>query len=276
VLRALDPAAGVFRAFTGPLNDRPALKPTITNSFEGGYKGLVGGRTLIDAAVYVSRRQNFIAPLSVLTPNVFLSTPSLAAYLARFMPAATAAALAAGIGGVDGNAQAPGIPLATVGPSGPLGGSDILLTFRNAGDVRMWGTDLSAEFAATDRVVMTGGYSWVSRDFFPSTRPDLPDISTNAPRSKAVGSIRYHHPDHDVSAEVRGRYAGAFHMVDGMWNGNVKRFAVADVEVGATLPRTPAARLTLTLQNVTDDRHAEFYAHPVLGRLFLTRLQYRF
>lgn len=275
-LRLLDLNAGAYRAFSGIVNDYPSLKPTITNSIEAGYRGLLGARLLVDAAVYGTRRQNFIAPISVMTPNVFLSTPSLSAYLARFMPAAQAAALAAGIGGVDGDPKAPGIPLATVGPTGLFAGSDILLSYRNIGDVRLWGTDLSAEFSASDRVTFTGAYSWVNKNFFPAPDPGSADLSTNAPRNKALGSVRYREPARDASAEVRVRHVGAFHMVDGILIGDVASFTVADVECGVAVPGLSGARFTLTVQNITDARHAEFFGHPVLGRLVLTRLQYRF
>lgn len=275
-LRILDLSAGAFRAYSGDVNDLAPLEPTITNSFEAGYRTLVGERVLIDGSVYHTRRQNFISPLTLVTPNVFLSTASLATYFRRFMNAAQADALAAGIGGVDGNAAAPGIPLATVGPSGSLGGSDLLLTYRNVGDVRLWGTDLSAELAATDRLTVSAAYSWVSRNFFAGKNPGDLDFSTNAPRNKLSAAVRYSRSTDDLSAEVRARHVGGFRMVDGILIGDVERFTVADVEVSRAVPAARGARVTLSVQNVANARHAEFFAHPVLGRLAMARLVYRF
>jgi iron complex outermembrane receptor protein len=276
VLRALDLSSGSFVAATATVHDVPRLRPTITSTFEVGYKGLAGDRMVFDVSVYATKRKDFIAPLSLVTPNVFLSTAGLAEYLGRFLPATEAAQLAAAIGGVDGNAQAPGIPLGTVGPTGPLGGSDILLTYRNAGDVSLWGADLSWEFAVNSRLTATGSYSWVSDNYFVSALGSGSDLSTNTPRNKAMLSVRYHQNAHDLSLEVRGRHVGGFHMVDGVWRGDVKAFSVADVESGIALPSLRDARLTLTVQNVADVRHAEFVAAPVLGRLLLARVQYRF
>ena len=276
VLRALDLRVGAFSAFTGTVNDILPLAPTITNSFEAGYKGLVAQRLMFDAAVYLTRRQNFIAPLSLVTPNVFLSTASLAAYLGRFMPAAQAGALAGGIGGVDGNRQAPGIPMGTVGPTGSVGGSDILLSYHNVGDVQLWGADLSAEFAATDRLTLSGSYSYVNKNFFAATRAGEADVSTNAPRNKALFGMRYHENSRDLSVELRGRYVDGFRMVDGVWNGDVRAFTVADLEAGIAIPGVRDARFTLTVQNAADARHAEYLSAPVLGRLLMTRVQYRF
>ncbi|MDQ3697304.1 MAG: TonB-dependent receptor [Gemmatimonadota bacterium] len=276
VLRALDLRNGAFVTTGGTVNDVAPLLPTITNSFEAGYKGLIGQRLVFDGSVYATHRKNFIAPLSIATPNVFLSTASLAAYLGRFMPAAQAGELAAGIGGVDGNSSAPGIPLATISPTGPLGGTDILLTYQNVGDVRLWGADLSADYAATDHFSFSGSYSWVSDNFFAATRPGEADLSSNTPRNKALLAARFHASAHDASVELRGRYVDGFRMVDGVWNGYVSAFTVGDLEAGVAIPGAPKARLALTVQNFANARHAEFLSAPVLGRLLLMRVQYRF
>jgi hypothetical protein len=56
----------------------------------------------------------------------------------------------------------------------------------------------------------------------------------------------------------------------------VKAFTTADVELGIALPGVRDARFTVTVQNVADERHAEFVGAPVLGRLVLARVQTRF
>jgi iron complex outermembrane receptor protein len=276
VLRAIDLRSGAFVATNGSVSDVPALVPTTTNAFEVGYRGLIGQRFIADVSVYRTQRSNFIAPLTVATPNVFLSTASVAAYLGRFMPAAQAGQLAAGIGGVNGNPMAPGIPLGTVVPNETNGGPDILLTYRNIGDVTLWGADVSAEFAATDHVALTGSYSWTSDNFFAAARAGDVDLSTNTPRSKAQVAARVYEGARDASIELRGRYVGTFRMADGVWNGKVPAFAVGDIEAGIAVPGARRARFSITVQNVADKRHSEFLSAPILGRLALTRLQYMF
>ena len=236
----------------------------------------MGSRTVVDASVYASRRQDFLAPNMVVTPNVFLNTASLAAYLARYMPAPLAGNLAAGIGGVDGNRQAPGIPLGTVSTEGALAGSDILLAATNVGDVRLWGADLSLEVAASDRLTLGGSWSYLSKQLFAGQGLDGSDVSTNTPRHKVQSSARYRIPARDFSAEARLRSVGAFRMIDGVLVGDVDAFTVADLEMGIAVPGASRAHITGTIQNVADKRHMEFVGHPVLGRLMLTRLRYTF
>ncbi len=276
VLRVLDTGTGTFQPVTGTLHDIDPLVPTITNSLEVGYKGSVGGRVVFDLAVYATRREHFRGPLAVETPNAFLSTADLTTYLATYMPQAQAAQLAAVIGGFAGNAQATGIPLATVTPAGAFGGPDILLTYRSFGRVELWGSDLSLEVLAAPRVTVLGAYSFTSRNYFPSKRAGDPDLSMNAPRNKVALGVRYRDPFRDMSAELRGRYSGAFRMLDGVWVGDVPSFTTVDAEVGFALPGARSARLTITAQNILDDRHAEFVSAPMVGRLLMTRINYAF
>jgi outer membrane receptor for ferrienterochelin and colicins len=275
VTRTLDPSIGAFRDQTSPVRDIDPLKPTITNSIELGYKGLVARKLVLDVSVYHTKRNDFRGPLTIETPSVFLSATDLEAYLARYMPAAQAQALATTIGGVNGDPKATGIPLATVGLNDVRTGSDIILTYRNFGDVSLWGLDLSAELQATSRLFVSASYSFTSDNFFPSNNPGEADLALNAPTDKGTFALDYRVPAHDFSAGIRGRFVGGFPMVDGVWVGDVKGFGVVDLQTGVDVPGIRGSHLTLTVQNVFDERHAEFVGAPVLGRLFLTRLHYQ-
>lgn len=275
VLRRLDGATLAYVPVTGALSDIDPLVPTITNSLEVGWKGSVAERLIFDASVYATRREHFRGPLAVETPNAFLDAGQLATYLAAYMPAAQAQQLALLIGGQAGDPQATGIPLATVTPAGKFGGSDILLTYRNFGRVELWGGDFSADFLATPRITLSGAWSFTSKNYFPGGTGE-PDLSMNAPRQKVALGATYRNAFTDFSASLRARYSGGFRMLDGVWEGQVDAFTTVDAEVGFRMPGAPNARLTLTAQNLFNDRHEEFLAAPILGRLLLTRVNYVF
>jgi iron complex outermembrane receptor protein len=276
LLRTLDLASGTFKAYDTTPSDLDPLTPTITNTLEGGYKGLLRNRVLLNADVYYTRRENFRGPLAVETPNAFLSAADLTTYLSKFMPASQAAALAAGIGGIAGSTTAPGIPLATVDPDHPLAGSDILLTYRSFGRVNVWGTDLSAQLVLNDNFSVGAAYSHVSDNFFPASSVGLTDLALNAPRDKVWLTASWREPAHDMTADIRARFVGAYPMADGVWIGHVAQFRTIDAEVGAALPHMRNARLSVSAQNLLNDRHAEFVGAAVLGRLLLARVQYTF
>lgn len=273
-LRSLDLATASFAAYEGSFETIDPLLPTITNTFELGYKGLFSDRLLLGADLYFTRRQDFRSSLLVETPNAFLDTDDLAAYLARFMPAAQAGPLAAGIGGVDGDPAATGIPLGTVVPDDPLAGSDILLTYRNFGELDIWGVDLSMELLLSEWLSGSVAYSHLSENFFSAA--DLgQDFTLNAPRHKAYASLNYRNRDSGTWAALRGRFIGAFRQIQGVWTGDVEAFNTIDFEVGAPVPGATGLSLGLSARNVTNDRHSEFVGSPVIGRLLLVSAKYR-
>ena len=71
VLRSLDPEAGNF-IDVADVNDVNPLKPTITQTYEVGYKGIVLKKLAFSADVYHTRINDLVGPLVVETPNVFL------------------------------------------------------------------------------------------------------------------------------------------------------------------------------------------------------------
>ncbi|MCY3678448.1 MAG: TonB-dependent receptor, partial [Gemmatimonadetes bacterium] len=79
---ALGPEGGdVFPLDTGP-SDLPGLVPTVFNSIEAGYKGLLGDRVRLAADVYFADVENFVGALKVESPNVFLDPASTGLFLA--------------------------------------------------------------------------------------------------------------------------------------------------------------------------------------------------
>src|SRR5690606_30712606 len=115
VLRVFDPDARTFFSTTpDAVSDVAPLERTVASAYELGYKGLIGGRLLVEADAYVGRITGFIRGPFVLAPSVFLDTPGLLTYLSRHLPPAQADQYARIIGGVDGSALFPGIPLGTI------------------------------------------------------------------------------------------------------------------------------------------------------------------
>jgi outer membrane receptor for ferrienterochelin and colicins len=285
VMRALDPATRSF--VTVPdVNDIPGLKSNITNTVELGYKGFIADRLSLAVDVYYSRLQDFVGPLFVETPNVFLDRTTLAQYfVTQGYDPATAGLLAAGMAGVDGNPQLPGIPLGTVTPEGVPGDPfDIYLTYRNFGEVDLWGADLGAKFLATDRLSFAGTYSFVNRNFLEDVE-GITDLALNAPRNKATLSSLFDDPTLGLRVELRGRYVEGFRVLSGVYQGRVDTYTLVDANLHYALPFSRSTQLSITAQNLLDlspghkvfnDRHREMVGAPEIGRLVLVRLRQTF
>lgn len=281
VLRRFDPQGQTFVLDTeGPV-DIDRLRPTITNTFEVGYKGLLGDRVLLTADVYRSDIEDFVGPLKVETPTVFMEPTSVAAFLtARLTPLilagqlsqAQAAAIITQL--TTGLAQ---VPIGTIAPD-QNPNDEIILAYRNFGNFDLWGTDVAAEILATDKLTIGGSVSYVSEDCFDANEDDdcrdVDDIALNASKQKASFMGRW---DDDASGWTlggRGRFVSGFPMNSGVYVGEVKDYFVFDANVGYKLPWFPGGSVTLQVYNLFDEEHQEFIGAPELGRMAMVRFKY--
>ena len=276
---ALGPAGGdVFPLDQGP-TDLPGLVPTVFNSIEAGYKGLIRDRVRLAADVYFANVENFVGALKVESPNVFLDPASTGAFLAsRLGPLVQAglvtseqiAALAAGLAAV---------PVGAVTPD-QFDSPDLLLASRNFGSGSYWGTDLSAQVIASDRVTLTAGYSFQNKECFDFDEdgdcPGSDDLALNAPSHKGSLGFAFTNRARGFLFDARWRFSDGFDMRSGVFAGAVDAYHVLDLTAGYQLPFQPNARLELTVYNALNNLHREFVGAPELGRLALVRVRYDF
>ena len=255
------------------------LKPTITNTYEVGYNGLIGGRLRIAASGYYTKINNFIGPLRVETPSVFLDGASVASFLVGRLtgvgiPLAFASQIAAGIAPI-----AASVPLGTVAPDQRTN-SDLILTYRNFGDVDFVGADVGFEWHASSRTTLTGSYSHVSKECFDfdgdGTCGSSRDIALNAPSNK--GSIGLMYDNKVVGAFIGGRmrFSDGFPMNSGVYVGQVESYQVLDLNMGYHVPGYSGFIVSLTLNNAFGNLHQEFIGAPEIGRIGMLKLQYEF
>jgi outer membrane receptor for ferrienterochelin and colicins len=249
-----DPVSGV--------EDIPALQPTITNTAEIGYRGLLGSRIRVAVDGYRTWIEDFVGHLHVITPNVFLEKSSLEAYLLNYMSADSAAAYASTIAG---------FPLGTITPQQARDPSDLMLSVRNFGYVALWGVDASATVGVTDRISVTGTYSWVSTDLFRNL-DGIADLALDAPGQKGTLSLGYRDPDRGLTGEIRLRASASFPVLSGVYAGIVDSYTLVDVGASLRLPGMAKASLAITAENLLDRKHREFVGVPDIGRFVLAKL----
>ncbi len=253
------------------------IVPTITTTFEVGYQALFADKLKLSVSVYRNQIKNFVGPLRVETPTVFLDGPDVAGFVAGRLigagvPAAVATPFAAAIA-----ANVAVIPLGTVAPDQRTN-SDLVLTYRNFGDVNLWGTDFGVEAYATDDLVVSGSYSWVSKECFDFNDDgncmSTADIALNAPRNKASLGLRYDDKARGFLYGARARLVEEFPMNSGVYVGTVEGYTVLDANVAYRVPGYQGFIVSLTVNNVFDNRHQEFIGAPRMGRIGLLQVQY--
>jgi len=276
------------------------LKPTYTKTIELGYKGVLGGRLKFSIDAYRTEKNDFVGPLVIETPNVFLDPETLLNYLEQELfsnfndPAYAdyAAALAAlddpAFGG-NGNGTpvdelsallnifaygAGQIPFGTVSPQEALDPEAVLITFRNFGDIVLYGVDLAFAYRLNRYWNFGGSYSYISKNLFKKSATQVHDIYLNAPKHKYGIYLQYINPKIGFSSGSRLRFVDAFDMYGPFIGTTVESYAVVDLNLRLYLPYN--SQLTLTVQNLLNNKHIEFVGAPEIGRLSILHISHSF
>ncbi len=290
----------------GVVSDIKSIDPTITETFELGYKGIIDRNFLFTADVYRKKVKDHVGPLRIETPNVFLEGQALAAALTSSLGASLAdpanAQLAGFLAALDGpllggngngssidelvtvfvsgtaNNGAAFIPFGTITPEQAVDPAAVTVSYRNFGSITVYGLDTGFTYFAPNNWTLTGNYSFVNENLF-SNVDGIADIALNAPKHKANIGIRYMHPESGFQAGATYRYRGGFPMDSGAYVGTVEAYSAIDLSAQYKLPlNNPNFTATLSLNgsNLLDDRHQEFVGAPAIGRLVTSGLVVNF
>ncbi|MGE0442633.1 MAG: TonB-dependent receptor [Gemmatimonadales bacterium] len=270
--------------------DIEAMKPSINNTFEAGYKGNFGGKARLSVDLWYEKRENFVGPLIVESPNVFLDGATLGAYLVGAFTPVIGAAGAQQAAAALAPAMA-GIPLGTVVPNeggGLTDRPDIFLTYRNFGSVDVFGSDMAFDYIANDRWSFAATYSIVNKDFFSAEEVNGPtDIALNGSKSRGSVSARLRDDPKGWAAEARVRYVKGFPVNSGVYvspqnsDGSfipTDSYGVVDLQ-GSLRPGFFTSRnmlLSVSVNNVFNKAYQTFVGVPKLGRLIMTKISYNF
>ena len=283
-IEAFEDVAGV--------TDIPRLQPTITQTYELGYKGLFASKMTLALDFYHTRIHDFIGPLVIQTPNVFLDATSLRASIgsliesnyansSNFLLKSILLQIDDPNNGGNGSGSpvdelvtlfsdsAAAIPLGTVTPAEAIDPTAVLLTYRNFGNISLSGFDLNLSYYLNHNWTLSGTYSYVSRNLFEKSDTQLYDIPLNAPKHKAGLAIAYSNRRIGLMAELRGRFVDSYPFQSGELIGRVDDYTVADLSVEKYL--SEHTKTVLTISNLFNNVHRELIGAPEIGRLAMVR-----
>lgn len=307
-LRILDPGTRTFAAVTpASVRDIAQIAPTTTSALEFGYKGVLGGRARLSVDFWWENKQNFIGPLIVESPNVFLNREQTIAYLTPLMTAAlggnaqagaaAAAQIGTGMAGIAGGSGSTlGVPLATVVPhnAAVTNRPDIFLTYRNFGEVDLLGADMALDYLLNNYFSVAATLSLTNKDYYtrdevrkPGEAEGFADIALNAPKAKGSFTGRFRDERSGWSAEARYRAVKGFPINSGVWSTGyeadgvtrktIASYGVIDAQVSYQLPIGERNMLlTLMANNVLDKPYATFTGVPNLGRMLISKVTFSF
>jgi len=290
------------------VKDIGQIQPTITRALELGYKGILGGAARLSIDFWYENKRDFVGPLIVESPNVFLNTAQTIAWLTPLMTAALGSAgggaaaagqLGTAMGGISGAtsaSRAQGVPLGTVVPHNAAATqrADIFLTYRNFGEVDLFGTDMALDVVVSPRFTLAGTVSFTNKDYY--TRDDVrregevtgfADVTLNAPKAKGSVAIRYRDEHSGLSGETRFRAVKGFPISSGVFSSgllqdgitpkSIANYSVMDAQLAYRLPvGARSATLALIATNLFNTPYATFVGVPSLGRTVISKISYTF
>ncbi|MBT3231356.1 MAG: TonB-dependent receptor [Calditrichaeota bacterium] len=266
--------------------DIKPIKETTTSTMEIGYKGLITDKLLVSAAIYQSRIDDYVGPLSVETPHVFINAASLVGVLAADM---TPKLMAMGIPAEQAEAQAIAIatgiaekfgplPIGLISPQEQQNATDVVVTYRNFEDsITLTGGEFGFTYILNSEWRIGGTYSYTDKNMFEQL-DGIADVSLNAPKSKFAFRLGYNNARCGLDAKLRIRHVGEFQSLSVIGMGTVDSYTVADLNIGYDLPipSINQTRLNVTIQNLLNEEHLEFIGAPEMGRLVIARVSYWF
>ena len=284
-LRVLQSNATFVDVEPTDLRNVDRLKPEIHNTYEAGYKGIISNRLQLSVDAWKENRKNFVGPLIIETPNVFLDATTLGGFIAGKLAAigvpaaqigALAPTIAGALGGVSGT-KTTGVPLGVVNFNESLSsGSDVIVTYRNFGNLDLWGSDLGAELLLDRGFSVLGTYSYVNKNLFPRSEVGgVQDISLNAPSNKHSVTLKYRDENNGWNAELRERHVDAFQALSYI-SGSIKAYTLLDAGFSFRPSVLNGVLFSINGTNLLDKRHQEFAQGGLIGRLIISRLQVAF
>ena len=201
------------------------IVPETNDTYELGYKGVIGSRFFVDITGYRSNFKKFMSPL------VVIANP--------FTPAAAGGPTAA----FD---RKTGKQL-----TGSTGGIQIPLTYFNVGNAQITGTDMGLKFLVTPTIAINGTASLQRLDTVERKATDpLEATAFNSPTSKFnVGMDFANLYNNQLRAGFTVRYVNGYQFRSGINVGKVPTFSTFDVTAGYKLPAVGAS-INLSLQNL--------------------------
>ena len=268
----------------------PTSRLRVDDTWEIGYKGVIGKKLSAAIDVYRVNRKDF-TQFTQISP--FVALPTVGADVASTItPVLTQ--IFTGLGDPNAAATAQAIAgayqaTADAGLAGPLGivGTDQLpesevplmaFGYRNLGEFSYYGIDAALTYFIRPDLSIFGNYSWVNQTNFSlrgkgeSSTFAFP-YALNIPQNKFRLGLAYE-PDQGFFGNFAVRYNQAFNSTLGLYGGEVQERTLVDAGVGYNFDF--GLSLVVNGTNIFDNEYRTYPNMPKIGRRVLFTARYVF
>ncbi len=202
------------------------IEPETNDTYELGYKGVIGNRLFVDITGYRSYFKKFMSPLVIIANPL---TPASAGGPTFAFDRKTGEVLKS----------------ATANPA------QIPLTYFNVGNAQITGTDMGLKFLVTPTIAINGTASLQKLDTVERAATDpLEATAFNSPTTKFnVGMEFADLYNNQLRAGFTVRYVNGYRFRSGINVGKVPTFSTFDVTAGYKIPNVGAS-INLSVQNL--------------------------
>ncbi len=220
--------------------DIAPLQASFNNTYEVGYKGVLGNRATLDIAAWRQQRGDVGTSAALATPNVFIDTATFRGYTAAQIAAFSTQFLTANGVPADGAAQLAGLlaggiartlagqfapaPLGVVTFDGETIPSNVVYATYQSVNKELWvtGIDLAASFALTQRASLEGTFSHMNNNVFEGIPGgNGAPLMANSPRNRGSLTFRFDDAVRAYTFEARARAQESFPVNSGVYATNV-------------------------------------------------------
>jgi iron complex outermembrane receptor protein len=296
------------------VRDVGPVKASFNNTYEIGYKGIIGSRLRLAIDAWSEKRGDVGNPAGLTTPNIFFNRSSLEGYMTTSLGPALTQTLMAQLGLPQAQAEAvagqfaPLIAGQVAGNFAPLplgivsfnddrfaSATDLFATYTsNDKTVTVQGVDVSLDFVANSNWTLSGTMSWVSDDVFDDVvSSNRQPLMLNSPTNKLSASGTYRSTSGTWGFNAGIRYANAYPVNSGVYAtgvdftipGTTGTYRYDDIDAATVVdigfnwrfqPAGNAVLFSIRADNAFDSKYRTMPGTPELGRMLVSRLQYSF
>lgn len=245
-----------LQALTTPLTpaqvpDIGPLSASYNQTYELGYKGIIGNKFRFDVAFWGQERGDVATTAAIATPVVLFGNPTqlggyignqLGAYLVpALIGAGFSQAQALQLAGGLAPALATGLttqlapaPLGVVTFNDPNTSPTAIYATYQKVNKTLWvkGIDLAADVVASDRITFDAAVSWQNQNVWNDIIIGGIPFMSNSPQSRGSVGARYRNEANGIGFELRTRYNEAYPVNSGVYATNTA-YAIAAGQPGA-------------------------------------------
>ena len=252
-----------------------SLVPEEIESWEIGYKGIIGSKLFLTVDYYQSEIINFITDLLPgVNSNIaaFTFNENIPAAIQQTLLATIVQQLGPLSNGLTNQTTAtnplpifPGNPLLL-----PDGHPVVTLSYTNAGQVDTEGIDVALNYYINDNWTVDFNYSWFDFDIVDQLVGDR--LLPNASENKYNIGLAY--SNERITSSLKYHYVEEFPYAAGVFVGTVPSYGTLNFNLEYTI--NDSWRVGVIGNNITDDEHYELFGGSLNGSRGLATVNFKF